>query len=408
MASLSSLSRDARGPARRLRDPRRDAGRGALAAAVLLTAALAACAPPSERAAAPPAALYVADSVAGTVAQLDAGTGRPLGPPLPAGPLLWHLARGPDSSLLALSAAPGAARPLTHLARAGDGTGWVARPVALPGPAREGRLAGDGGRFAVVVDRMPEATAPGAPSLEPGAAPPPRCRLTLVDVPAGSVAATAAVCGPHEQVTGLALDDGPAGPVAYLALWRASPEGPGGGPAGAGGGAAGGHRVVAVHAPTGTVAAAIGLDGVPALVALGPAPGRPDRRLYAVERLSGPEDEPPAPVRARLLGLHPATLEVESARPLGFVPTRLVVAPDGEVAYALHDRTLTRLGPAGGPDRSVALPERGLALAVGRERVYVSSAYGREVWALRRRDGRLVATLRAGRSPADLLVSPAP
>jgi hypothetical protein len=143
---------------------------------------------------------------------------------------------------------------------------------------------------------------------------------------------------------------------------------------------------------------------VPALVALGPAPGRPDRRLYAVERLSSPEDEPPAPVRARLLGLHPTTLEVESARPLDFVPTRLAVAPDGEVAYALHDHTLTRLGPAGGPDRSVALPERGLALAVGRERVYVSSASGREVWAFRRRDGRLVATLRVGQVPTDLLL----
>ena len=83
------------------------------------------------------------------------------------------------------------------------------------------------------------------------------------------------------------------------------------------------------------------------------------------------------------------------------------MAPDGEVAYALHDHTLTRLGPTGGSDRSVALPERGLALAVGHERVYVSSAYGREVWAFRRRDGRLVATLPVGQSPADLLVSPA-
>jgi hypothetical protein len=405
MCSLSSLSRHARVLARLLRDPRHGTGRRAPTAAVLLAAALAACAPPSERAAAPPAALYVADSVAGTVAQLDAGTGRPLGPPLPAGPLPWHLARGPDGSLLALSASPGAARPLTHLERAGDGSGWAARPVALAGPAREGRLAGDGGRFAVVVDRVP-----GTPSPEPGAAPQHRCRLTLVDVPAGAVVATAAVCGPHEQVTGLALDDGPAGPVAYLALWRTrpgGPAGPGGAHAGAGSGAAAGHRVVAVHAPTGAVAAVFGLDGVPALVALGPAPGRPDRRLYAVERLSSPEDEPPAPVRARLLGLHPATLEVESARPLDFVPTRLVVAPDGEVAYALHDRTLTRLGPTGGPDRSVALPERGLALAVGRERVYVSNAYGREVWAFRRRDGRLVATLRAGLSPADLVTSPA-
>jgi hypothetical protein len=94
-----------------------------------------------------------------------------------------------------------------------------------------------------------------------------------------------------------------------------------------------------------------------------------------------------------------------SERDLAFVPTRLVVAPGGEAAYALHGHRLTRLGLAGGPDRSVALPERGLALAVGRERVYVSSAYGPEVWAFRRRDGLLVATIRAGQSPADLVTS---
>ena len=96
-----------------------------------------------------------------------------------------------------------------------------------------------------------------------------------------------------------------------------------------------------------------------------------------------------------MLGLHPTTLEVESERRLDFVPARLVVAPDGDVAYALHDHRLTRLGLAGGPDRSVALPERGLALAVGRDRVYVSSASSGEVWAFRRPDGR-----RRRRSPS--------
>jgi len=55
----------------------------------------------------------------------------------------------------------------------------------------------------------------------------------------------------------------------------------------------------------------------------------------------------------------------------------------------------------------VALPERGLALAVTRERVYVSSAYGPELWAFRPRDGRLVATIRVGQVPADLVTGPA-
>ena len=82
------------------------------------------------------------------------------------------------------------------------------------------------------------------------------------------------------------------------------------------------------------------------------------------------------------------------------------MAPDGEAAYALHDGTLICLGLAGEADRSVALPGRGLALAVTRDRVYVSSAYGPELWAVRRRDGRLVATLPVGAPATDLLGSP--
>jgi len=83
------------------------------------------------------------------------------------------------------------------------------------------------------------------------------------------------------------------------------------------------------------------------------------------------------------------------------------VAPDGDAVYALHIHHLTRLGLDGGPDRSVALPGRGLALAVTRSRVYVSSAYGPELWAFRPRDGRLVATIRVGQVPADLVTGPA-
>ena len=212
------------------------------------------------------------------------------------------------------------------------------------------------------------------------------------------------VCGPRDQVTSLALDDGPAGPVAYLALWHRRPGTPPD-PADAGGGG----RVVAVDAQTGATVSTLRLDGVPVLVALGAAPGRLGHRLYAVERLAGPEDEPPRPPRARLLGLHPTTLALESERLLDFLPMRLAVAPDGDAAYALHDHALTRVDLAGGgvgDDRCLALlPERGLALAVAGDRVYVSSASGPELWAFRRRDGRLVATLPVGRAAADLLVS---
>ena len=69
-----------------------------------------------------------------------------------------------------------------------------------------------------------------APAGRPGAADAdlraPRCRLTLVDVPAGAVAATSIVCRPGERVDAVALAGGPAdgagggdpGPVAYLAI----------------------------------------------------------------------------------------------------------------------------------------------------------------------------------------------
>ena len=377
----------------------RSTGMPAVALAVALAAALAGCAPPSDRAAGAPPVLYVATSVESTVAQLDAGTGRPLGPPLPAGPLPWQLASGPDGGLLALSGSTTAARPLTRVGR--TGAGWAPHPVALPGPAREGRLAGDGGRYAVVVDRPPAPAGPG-----PGAAPHAGCRLTLIDVPAGAVAATSAVCGPDHLLTGLALEGGPGGPVAYLALWHLRLPAPGG-DAAAPDRPAGPHGVLAVRAQTGAPVAVLPLAGIPGLLAAGPAPGRLGRRLYAIERLAGPEDEPPAAVGARLLGLHPTTLEVESERRLDFVPTRLAVAPDGDVAYALHDHRLTRLGLAGGPDRSVALPERGLALAVAGDRVYVSSAYGPQLWAFRPRDGRLLATLPVGAPATALLGSPA-
>ena len=108
-----------------------------------------------------------------------------------------------------------------------------------------------------------------------------------------------------------------------------------------------------------------------------------------------------------MVGCWPSTLEVESERPLDVLPARLAVAAVGEAAYALHDDSVTRLGLAGGPDRRLALlPARGLALAVAGDRVYVSGAFRSELWAFRRRDGRLLATLPVGAPATDLLGSP--
>ena len=82
------------------------------------------------------------------------------------------------------------------------------------------------------------------------------------------------------------------------------------------------------------------------------------------------------------------------------------MAPDGEWAYALLDATVRALDLTTGADRPLArLPERGLGLAVTRDRVYAVGPYGPGVWVLRRRDGRLVATAPVGRRPVALALT---
>ena len=204
------------------------------------------------------------------------------GRPCPAGPLPWQLARGPDGSLLALSASPAAAWPLTRLGRAG--AGWAARPVALPGPAREARLAGDGGRYAVVVDRVPgrrrPSRAPARAPLPADAGRRPRRRRRghgrrlRPPRPGDRPGARRRPGRPRRLPRPLAAR----GPRRRAAT-RRRPERP-----------AGAHRVVAVHAQTGAVAAVLPLDGVP--VPRGPragagAAGPPAVRRRAPRRARG-------------------------------------------------------------------------------------------------------------------------
>ena len=190
---------------------------------LLLALSLAGCAARGRGAAGVPARLYVANARDGTVSQLDAGSGRAIGPPIPAGTAPAQVVASASGGLLVVPAAVPADGALVHLSR--SGTGWVQRPVALEPGASGVLAAGDGGRRAAVAYHVPE---PGqSPSQR-------RCRLAVVDLDAGAVEHRHGPCGAGEHAVSLALDAGPAGPVAYLGLVReaagaAGPPGPGAG-----------------------------------------------------------------------------------------------------------------------------------------------------------------------------------
>ena len=120
----------------------------------------------------------------------------------------------------------------------------------------------------------------------------------------------------------------------------------------------------------GAVIATAPLAGVPSQVVVAAAPGRRGQRLYVVDAEPGPEGDYAAGGRWRLLGLDPLSLDVESEFALGFLPNRLVIAPDGDYAYALAqpNHAVRQIDLAHGAQRVVVatLPGTGLGLAVTR------------------------------------------
>jgi hypothetical protein len=194
----------------------------------------------------------------------------------------------------------------------------------------------------------------------------------------------------------VALAGGPGGPIVYLALWRGTTSASGAWNVSR-------SRVVALDATTGGVLAVQPLAGVPVHLTLGAAPGRPGARLYGVaaaDAYGGPD----ADASVRLLGLHPATLEVESEYRVASPLNRLVVAPDGEHAYGL-----TAAGAflvevdlvTGATGRRAEFPRTGYAadLAVTDRWVYAANALGQEVWTVDRRRGGIVRSIRVGQGP---------
>jgi len=351
------------------------------------------CAAPSGagRAAGAPALLYVLSGGDATITRVDAASGRGAGAPLPAGPAPWQLVAGPGGDVLVLSGSARHAGQLTHLVPTLQG--WTTRTVRLAVAARSDvLLAGAGGRYAVAG----YTPAGGADPRSTGG-----CRLAVLDLAGGPAVRHLTVCAPGESRFGLALGDSPTGAVVYAGLWR--------GAATAGG--AGSGALVALDAATGAVLRRAPLAGVPERLVVAPAPGGGGRRLYAVEGWPGPEARYPIDERWRLLALDATTLATEAVHPLRGDLPGLVVAPDGEEAYALEGpRWLLRLDLHTGAATDLAtLPGQGVASLAATERwVYAPHSFGggSAVWAIDRRSGRLDRTIAVGRSPVALTLSP--
>jgi hypothetical protein len=220
-----------------------------------------------------------------------------------------------------------------------------------------------------------------------------------VDHVSGTVERRHTVCAGDEVVSGLALEDGPAGPIAYLGILGPVPPTT---TAGAAGPVATG-RIIAVDGQTGAVVATRPLAGEPRHLVLAAAPGRDGRRLYAVEAPSWDWDEAPTTATGRLLGLDPGTLTIESEQCLSPLPAHLAIAPDGDHAYVLTGPWVTDVALGTGARRLLAsLPRAATGLVVTDARVYAANDSGDEVWAVARRGGHPVQTIAVGRHPVHL------
>jgi DNA-binding beta-propeller fold protein YncE len=213
---------------------------------------------------------------------------------------------------------------------------------------------------------------------------------------------THTVCAGRELANGLALESSPAGTVAYVASWGWHDGSGGAGPAWSGRGG----RIMALNARTGAILTSVHLPGAPGALILAPAPDGIGQRLYCVDATPGPESEQAVAGGWRLLGLNPATLEVESTLSITYLPRRFAAAPDGNHLYGLNDggTGVMHHDLATGQQRRLArVRGDGVSLVVTAERVYVPNAHGGEVWAIDRRSGRVEA-IAVGRRPTKIVV----
>ncbi len=369
----------------------------ALATAAVL--AHAGCAPAASETAGSGAVVYVASAAEGTVARLDATSGRPAGAALraaPAGPRPTQVIPVAGGGLLAVS--PDAVGGGVYAAPAGSRT---LRPVRLEPGARVRLAAGGAGPEALL-----------AYDIADGSAARQGCRLVLLDVATGRVRRANDGCAEGEELSGLALAGCPHGPVAYLGLWRAGPAG------GSDRGQTNG-RLVELEPLTGARRTLLATEGPPALLAVAAAEG--SRRLCFVETVPGPpgaaagdwRDLDPRVTRAQLVTLDLDAGTPAAVAPLPQVPAALAVAPDARRAYLLAHQhrlagTVTSLvsvdlatGAVGPPVRLAGL---GVSVAATEERVFVPRVDGAEVWVVDVRRWRVARSLPVGRQPAGVAV----
>lgn len=363
----------------------------ALLAAAAIGALLAGCAPPSRPARPAAELLYVGDGTEGIVRPLETQTGRAAGPtvPVPVGAAPTQIVAGPAGSLLVLAAPAAPPRgedTLTHAVR--SGSGWRTRPVGLGTPAYDARMAGDGGRYAVVAFHLEPLSGDGP---QPSGPP---CRVALIDIVAGVVERALAVCGPRERVTGVALESGPTGLVVYLGIWYAAED------SGVRGLVRG--RVLALDATSGAVLSVAPLAGRPSHLAHAPGRSPHDARLYCVEHVDFLAYDTSTGTRSRLLALHPVTLQLERELTLHDTPLHVAVAPEGDRAYGLTSggRSLVHVDLATGAESPlVSLPGEGYDLAAAEVLVYVAHPKGSAIWVVDQRRGTVARTIRVGKRP---------
>ena len=327
--------------------------------------------------------LYVADAAAGRLLVLDPSGRRVQQVSLGAAPA--QAAPGWRGGVVALPIPPlagGDALGLLFVSRVEEGptqpaaARWSASSTPLGRPVRDALLSADGGRHAAVVHHAAERVTAEGP-----AAPMSACRLLLVDLALGRVANELAVCGAQERVVGLALEETPAGPVAYLSIQQVSSQGRLRG------------RIVALD-PHGVVLASRVLEGAPGRLVLGPAGPGGERRLYVAETLTIPEEtDPVQSYSGRVVRLAPETLDLDAQHPLDLSPGHMVVAPGGAVYVLSGDVLLQPERWMDSSARAVRLPGLGAAVEVDEERVYVSAAYEPRLWVVGRRSGRLERTI---------------